>query len=174
MALFLDNRSLLERKRMRVIKGSKLYLQLYWILKFDLQIILTILLRVTSLILLKIIDITHELNNHCLLLLRSSWVSQLKQIELTERKTLPELNRIKLLGAYLIFDSGNAVQGEAFTPPPPLKKWIKKVVNKPNRLSPNVNEFLAFGQLVFGFLYAHHSSKTNKNLWTSQIVFYRM
>jgi hypothetical protein len=64
----------------------------------------------------------------------------------------------------LLFDSGNAVLGEAFTPPPTLRKRIKKVVSKPNRLSPNVNEFLVFGQLVFCFLYAHHSIKTNKKL----------
>jgi hypothetical protein len=64
----------------------------------------------------------------------------------------------------ILFDSDNAVLGEAFTHTHTLKKWIKKVVNKPNRLSPNVNEFLAFGQIVFGFLYAHHSNKTNKKL----------
>jgi hypothetical protein len=63
------------------------------------------------------------------------------------------------------FDSGNAVLGEAFTHThPTLKKRIKKVVNKPNRLSPNVNELLAFGQIGCGFLYAHHSNKTNKKV----------
>jgi len=60
------------------------------------------------------------------------------------------------------FDSGKAVLGEAFTHTPTLKKRIKKVVNKPNRLSPNVNEFLAFGQIVYGFLYEHHLNKTSK------------
>jgi hypothetical protein len=61
-----------------------------------------------------------------------------------------------------LFDSGNAVLGDTFTHTHTLKKRVKKVVNKLNRLSPNVNEFLAFGQIVFGFLYAHHSNKTNK------------
>jgi hypothetical protein len=61
----------------------------------------------------------------------------------------------------LLFDSGNAVLGEAFTHTPP-SKMDKKVANKPNRLSPNVYELLAFGQTVFGFLYVHHSNKINK------------
>jgi hypothetical protein len=39
----------------------------------------------------------------------------------------------------------------------------KKVVNKPNRLSPNVNEFLAFVQILFGFLYAYHIGTTTKS-----------
>ncbi len=61
----------------------------------------------------------------------------------------------------LFFDSGNAVHREAFTHTP-LKKWIEKVVKKPNHLLPNVLKFLALGQKVFGFLYAHYTNKINK------------
>ncbi len=45
---------------------------------------------------------------------------------------------------------------------PNPQKMDKKVVNKPNCLSPNVNELLAFGQTVFGFMYAHHLNKINE------------
>jgi hypothetical protein len=48
-----------------------------------------------------------------------------------------------------------------YTPPP--KKWIKKVVKKPNRLLPYALKFcLAFGRTVLCFLYAHYTNKINK------------
>jgi hypothetical protein len=75
------------------------------------------------------------------------------------------------LNVPIVFDSGNAVLGEAFTHThtPHPQKTDKKVVNKPNRLSPNVNESLAFEQIVLGFLYAHHSNKTNKQKVVSKL-----
>ena len=38
----------------------------------------------------------------------------------------------------------------------------KKVAKKPNHLKQNVRKILAFGQTVFGFLYAHYTNKINK------------
>ncbi len=77
---------------------------------------------------------------------------------------------------FFMIDSGNTALGEAFTHThiPYPKKTDKKVLNKPNHLSPNVNELLAFGQIVFSFLCVHYSNKTNKKLRTSRINFYWM
>jgi len=71
-----------------------------------------------------------------------------------DKKTFIFLLKIEPLGRYFriknyIFNSGNAVLGEAFThTPPTLKKWMEKVVKKPNAILPNVTK--TFGQTTFG------------------------